>query len=298
MLEGTFEEDLIGSSSAGPLCDALKNFALPHAYNHRSVLKVELTGHNTLRGLMTLLWEAITDREDRAEPGSERRTPFARYAYGRISENYRRIFEDSANRSPMRYRELQQLTDMVAGMTGSFALSLFSELKGLHIDPRSQRSFLLRRRVQGFIATRADVCHLLDKVGDVGDVAIFGGMLRGVAIGGPRSFASDVDVVVNADDEAIASCLSSTEHTRNKFGGYRIWYGKHAFDVWNLRSTWAFRAGYVGSRDRCAPCERRQGGGGLHVRGAPQLDEHHRRQGPNGRGVRPCASVEGWAVAM
>lgn len=134
MMSGTFEKDLIKSSAAAVLCKTLKDFAFKHAYKHRSVLEVELRGHNTLHGLMDLLWESITDRKDAAAPASDRNSPFATYAYRRISENYRRIFEDSSNTMPLRYRELQLLADMVAGMTDSFALCLYRELKALHVS--------------------------------------------------------------------------------------------------------------------------------------------------------------------
>lgn len=55
-------------------------------------------------------------------------------SYSRISENYRRIFENKFHgyhenvNLPIRYRELQLLTDMVSGMTDQFCLDLFSDL--------------------------------------------------------------------------------------------------------------------------------------------------------------------------
>lgn len=125
---GDFEKDLISISSAALFGANLKAFDKAHAYRHRSVLAIEAQGYNTIQGLMTLLWEAISCRED-FDVGSSRKTPFAKYGYQRISENYRRIAESSKNSMPVRYRELQLLTDMVSGMTDSFAMSLHDELR-------------------------------------------------------------------------------------------------------------------------------------------------------------------------
>lgn len=59
-------------------------------------------------------------------------SPFGRYAYGRISENYRRIFEDENNDLPQRYKEAQLLSDAISGMTDSYVITLHDELKSLY----------------------------------------------------------------------------------------------------------------------------------------------------------------------
>lgn len=125
---GSFEKTLIEVSKANTLCKLLKSFDLRHAYKHRRVLEIELEGNNTLHGLMDMFWRGIRDRAEYSDPGSERKTPFTRYAYSRISENYRRVFEAPDASLPIRYKELQLLTDMVAGMTDQFAMDLHQEL--------------------------------------------------------------------------------------------------------------------------------------------------------------------------
>jgi len=129
ILRGQLEGDLIDASEAAELRSALKEFDKRHAYQHKSVREVELRGHNAIRQLMDLFWTAITDRRDAANPASERRTPFSAYVYSRISENYRRVFEDPKNKMPTRYKEAQLLTDMLSGMTDNFAIGLLADLK-------------------------------------------------------------------------------------------------------------------------------------------------------------------------
>lgn len=125
---GGLADDLLAVSRAKRLRDTLKTFDAVHAYRHKSVLALEAQGFQTIHRLMELLWMAITTRESEERLDSPRSTPFARYVYQCISENYRRIFEDPANTMPPRYREAQLLTDMISGMTDSFAVSLCEEL--------------------------------------------------------------------------------------------------------------------------------------------------------------------------
>lgn len=139
IMEGRFEQPLMDESAAHNLCEALKRFDREYAYKNRQVLEIELRGFNTLHGLLSLLWRGISERADFDDPASKRTSPFARYAYGRVSENYKRVFEGRTGGGcpehalPMRYRELQLLTDMVAGMTDQYALDLYKDLEGFNV---------------------------------------------------------------------------------------------------------------------------------------------------------------------
>ncbi|HQT76915.1 MAG TPA: dNTP triphosphohydrolase [Rhodopila sp.] len=140
------DEPLLDLSIARPFAEAIKDFDFQHAYRNRRVLEIELSGFNTIHGLLDLLWRGITEREDFDNPASRRTSPFARYAYGRISENYRRVFEgrvpppvDIRTDLPIRYRELQLLTDMIAGMTDQFAIDLHEELERFNVGASTGR---------------------------------------------------------------------------------------------------------------------------------------------------------------
>lgn len=138
MAEGGFERELVDASRGGRLLAALKACNWQHAYRHKSVLRVELTGLTVIHGLMDAFWYAITRREEPNDPASPRSTPLAGYIYQRISENYRRVFESPGNPMPIRYREAQLLTDMISGMTDSFAVSLFEEFREVGFRPTTQ----------------------------------------------------------------------------------------------------------------------------------------------------------------
>jgi dGTPase len=76
------------------------------------------------------MWDAIYGRKEYTELGSKRLLPQNAYVYSKISSSYRWHFENSAgSQLPIRYREMQLLTDMISGMTDRFAVELYSELK-------------------------------------------------------------------------------------------------------------------------------------------------------------------------
>ncbi len=134
ILAGTFDRELMAASGAEVLWRSLKTFAKTHVYNHRRVLEVELKGHRTIHALMDVFWDGITQREgrDKDSPLTEARGPLPNYVYALISENYRRVAGAESNRMPMRYRELQLITDMISGMSDSFAVALHKDLRKLH----------------------------------------------------------------------------------------------------------------------------------------------------------------------
>ncbi|MEQ7762360.1 dGTP triphosphohydrolase [Xanthomonas hortorum] len=128
---GSQVKPLLELSKGEILRKALKDFSFKHGYTHKSVLKIELNGFNVISRLMDIFWSAIVDRADPHDAKSQRSSPFTRLACERISENYRRSFENpppGVEELPMRYREFLLLTDMVSGMTDSFAVDLCAEL--------------------------------------------------------------------------------------------------------------------------------------------------------------------------
>ena len=143
IMSGKFYKGLIEESEANNLCNSLKNFCRDNALKHKDVLEVELNGFNIINQLMNFLWIGISHREVYEDLSSDRKSPFSAYVYSRISKNYRRIFEykikqgDSELLSrdlPIRYKEMQLLTDMVSGMTDQFCIDLYNDLKNQYFD--------------------------------------------------------------------------------------------------------------------------------------------------------------------
>lgn len=115
--------NLVKASKAANLCSSLKKFDKEYGYKHKTVLKLELQGSNYIHGLMDMLWEGIREEGE----GSL----FAQYAFSRISENYRRVYQKSSI-ADSTYKKAQLLCDAISGMTDSYIISLYDELKPLY----------------------------------------------------------------------------------------------------------------------------------------------------------------------
>ncbi len=121
------------------LCNALKRIARQYAFSHRDVLETEAIGAAAVDSLMTDFWSAIHMREKPEEMLSARMGARARYVFSMISPNYLEEASQSVDgpSGTMRYRELRLLTDMVSGMTDTFALKMWRNLKAI---PRVDRT--------------------------------------------------------------------------------------------------------------------------------------------------------------
>ncbi|MGX0958998.1 dGTPase [Pseudomonas viridiflava] len=130
-IEGLAPRALLDISSVSRLRELLGDFSFNHTFQHRSVLEVELTGYNTIRGLMDIFWAAILETNPDNEVYRPSH-PYNRYVFMRISENYRRVYNSppgDLKGIPLRYRQCLLLTDMISGMTDSYAVNLLQELR-------------------------------------------------------------------------------------------------------------------------------------------------------------------------
>lgn len=75
-----------------------------------------------------------------------------------------------------------------------------------------------------------------------GDVYLFGGLLRDLALYGRKGFSSDVDVVVEGGWERLQPYLESLGARKNKFGGYRLSVETWPIDIWHAPETWAVKS--------------------------------------------------------
>lgn len=69
--------------------------------------------------------------------------------------------------------------------------------------------------------------------------AIFGGVVRDIALFDPIFKPADVDIVVDCNESDLYNFFSDIHHTKNQFGGVRFRFEKQSYDVWCLNKTWA-----------------------------------------------------------
>jgi dGTPase len=115
------------------LCGELKKIARRFAFNNSQVLKREALGTAALDGLMCTFWSAISDRVDVDDIESRRRNAHSSYIFSLISPNYvqQACTLGVPEASGLRYRELRLLTDMISGMTDTYAMRLWSEIQAM-----------------------------------------------------------------------------------------------------------------------------------------------------------------------
>ena len=78
-----------------------------------------------------------------------------------------------------------------------------------------------------------------------GDVYLFGGVLRDLALMGSKGFNSDIDIVVEGNWQSCTRYLDRLGARRNKFGGYRLEVAGWEIDIWSAKETWAIKEGIV-----------------------------------------------------
>ena len=78
-----------------------------------------------------------------------------------------------------------------------------------------------------------------------GELYLFGGVLRDLAMSGRKGFASDFDLVVEGDWTHLIKFLERLGASRNRFGGFRLYIERWPIDIWAARDTWAIREEFV-----------------------------------------------------
>lgn len=117
------------------LCNFLKSVAKDHAFSNPGVLKSEAIGAEAIKDIMSFFWASIRNRELNDDIKSRRTTAASKFAWSLVSPNYieeaaRCIKKETAPQS-IRYVEMRLLTDMVSGMTDSFAMKLWNDIQAL-----------------------------------------------------------------------------------------------------------------------------------------------------------------------
>lgn len=103
-------------------------------------------------------------------------------------------------------------------------------------------------RIEKYLRTEgpgAEARELIERLSAIGEVGIFGGMVRDFARGKDEDFSSDIDIVVDVDAEKLNGIFEGFRVRRNRFGGYRLRKKEATFDVWTLSNTWAIKQGLV-----------------------------------------------------
>ena len=123
IMNGKYHNELFEDSKAAALITACKEVGQKYIYCAEENLKLELMGRNVIQDLMDIFWEGASN-------GSNAIKGFARKIFDLTSENYRIVYdkEEDKRKLPLRYLQMQLMTDYICGMTDTFACTLHKRL--------------------------------------------------------------------------------------------------------------------------------------------------------------------------
>jgi len=118
ILAGTFQGSLIDylPEREGKAFDACKKLAVSQIYNHRSVVKIELTGFNVLGTLMEEFTYAVIHSDSQ----------YTRKLLSLVPQQY-------TLRTGSTYERIRSVVDFVSGMTDLYAVDLYKDIRGIRI---------------------------------------------------------------------------------------------------------------------------------------------------------------------
>jgi len=81
--------------------------------------------------------------------------------------------------------------------------------------------------------------EFVDPMMQVGRVCLFGGLIRDLMFHDASHFSSDLDFVIDVDDEVgFQKLIVQLKPTKNSFGGYRACLNGYKVDFWDVKNTW------------------------------------------------------------
>lgn len=131
----SFKDSILPILEESDLCNFLKDVAKDHAFSNPEVLKSEAIGAQAISEIMSFFWASIENRETVCDIKSRRTTAASKYAWSLVSPNYieeaARCINEGTPPQHIRYAEMRLLTDMISGMTDSFAMKLWGDIQAL-----------------------------------------------------------------------------------------------------------------------------------------------------------------------
>jgi dGTPase len=131
IMSGSYRNELYKNSPAEPFMTACKSLAKDYIYSSSDTLKLELLGREVICYLMDTFWQGIKEYNP-----SETDMPrgFAGNIFSLVSKNYVKVCRAAAldpggGNINLSYLRMQLLTDYICGMTDTFAVTLYRELR-------------------------------------------------------------------------------------------------------------------------------------------------------------------------
>lgn len=129
IMQGTFNKELLAVCTQAKLIDGLKCFSFDRIYNVSPILKLELMGNEILTFLLDRFMNALIVYE--TDSITEIQSKYIDLLSRNYLDNYHRSVKGITDEGERLYHRLLLGCDFIAGMTDSYAKSLYQELKGI-----------------------------------------------------------------------------------------------------------------------------------------------------------------------
>lgn len=127
IMTGKLEKEIIDISKASDIRQAYKQLQYI-VFDHQSIVKKEIAGWEAIYGLLKIFIKA-TESENFKPEGNT----YESRLYKMISSSYRTIFEKYDKNEKIDYKRIQLIVDFISGMTDTYAMNLYQELKGIKL---------------------------------------------------------------------------------------------------------------------------------------------------------------------
>lgn len=127
IMEGKLQNELIDVSKAKDIRQSYKKLQSV-VFNNKSILKKEIAGWEAIYGLLSIFVKASKNNNFKSSGNN-----YESRLYNIISKSHRTVYEDVEKYSNDEYKKLQLIVDYITGMTDTYAIDLFQELKGIKL---------------------------------------------------------------------------------------------------------------------------------------------------------------------
>lgn len=127
IMSGKLQSEIIDISIAKDVRNAYKKLQYK-VFDDKSILKKEIAGWEAIYGLLKIFVNASKSVNFQSSGNN-----YESRLYKIISASHRKVFEDIEKYPNDEYRKYQLIVDFISGMTDTYAIDLFQELKGIKI---------------------------------------------------------------------------------------------------------------------------------------------------------------------
>jgi dGTPase len=127
IMNGELEEEIIDISKASDIRKAYKKLQYK-VFDDKNIVKKEIAGWEAIYGLLKIFTKASESPNFKPEGNT-----YESRLYKMISSSHRIVFEEVETYKNEEYKKLQLIVDFITGMTDSYAINLYQELKGIKL---------------------------------------------------------------------------------------------------------------------------------------------------------------------